>query len=84
MLRGGCDHYGVRVFVVDRYGVEEFSTEFGEQANGRDALADTPPAPTCPAQLCNSDESGHSFRTNPDTENGPIRTGGRLKADTPK
>jgi adenylate cyclase len=35
-------------------------------------------------QLCNPDESGHSFRTNPDTEYGPIRTGGRLKADTPK
>ncbi|MGO9656913.1 MAG: GNAT family N-acetyltransferase [Acidimicrobiales bacterium] len=34
--------------------------------------------------LHNSAESGHAFRANPDTEYGPIRTGGRLKADTPK
>jgi hypothetical protein len=34
--------------------------------------------------MCNPAESGHSFRTNPDTEYGPIRTGGRLKADTSK
>jgi hypothetical protein len=35
-------------------------------------------------QLHNTAENGQLFRTIPDTQYGPIRTGGRLKADTPK
>jgi hypothetical protein len=34
--------------------------------------------------LHNTAENGQLFRTIPDTQYGPIRTGGRLKADTPK
>jgi hypothetical protein len=32
----------------------------------------------------NTVQSGHPIRFDPDTEYGPIRTDGRLKADTPK
>jgi hypothetical protein len=35
-------------------------------------------------KLHNTAENGQLFRTIPDTQYGPIRTGGRLKADTPK
>jgi hypothetical protein len=35
-------------------------------------------------ELRKTAESGHPFRTIPDTQYGSIRTGGRLKADTSK
>jgi hypothetical protein len=65
----------------------------GKEGDWRNTQAKHPRLPAAPQglqmgrlelTLRNPAESGHAFRTNPDTEYGPIRTGGRLKADTSK